>query len=170
MDHQRVLSVFLHVIDYFIQWISASQHCLFVIEFGFHQPTFFQTNIGNDFIEKIYVRCCSNNLNIHKNHNNTILEKPFVVHERIYRYIMTPFDLRYRLFHLSELVDHKYRYVLKNDDFFFKTVNDIIIFFNKNTGRLGLACDIESARTNYKKEKNECISDFFFDSSMLLNN
>ena len=112
MDQDRVLSVFLHVIDYFMQWISATKHCLLVIEFGFQQPSFFQTNIGKDFVNKIYVRCCSNDLQTYTSNKVNIIEKPFVIHERMYR-------------------------------------------------RLGLACDIESARTNYQKEHNKAISDFF---------
>ena len=40
MDHERVLSVFLHVIDYFIQWISATEHCPLLVELGFQQPSF----------------------------------------------------------------------------------------------------------------------------------
>ena len=161
MDHERVLSVFLHVIDYFIQWISATEHCLLLVELGFQQPSFFQTNTGEDFIQKIYVKFCSNALSTHKICNNTVIEKPFIIHERIYRYSMTPFDLRYRLFHLSELVDHKYRYVLKNNDSFFTTVYGIIIIFNKTTGRLGIACDIESARSQFQKETGQKLSDFF---------
>ena len=161
MDQDRVLSVFLHVIDYFMQWISATKHCLLVIEFGFQQPSFFQTNIGKDFVNKIYVRCCSNDLQTYTSNKVNIIEKPFVIHERMYRYNMTPFDLRFRLFHLSELVEHKYHFILKKDDNFFTVPHEIIIFFNESTGRLGLACDIESARTNYQKEHNNAISDFF---------
>lgn len=161
MDQDRVLSVFLHVIDYFVQWTSATKHCLLVIEFGFQQPSFFQTNIGKDFVNKIYVRCCSNDLQSYKSKEWNVIEKPFVIHERIYRYNMTPFDLRFRLFHLSELVDHKYHFVLKKDDTFFALPHDIILFFNEHTGRLGIACDIEAARTNYHKEHKNTLSDFF---------
>ena len=42
---------------------------------------------------------------------------------------MTPFDLRYRLFHLSEHVDNKYRYILNDTDSYFTTIHDIIVCF-----------------------------------------
>ena len=162
MDQDRVLAVFLHVIDYFMQWICATKHCLLVIEFGFQQPHFFQTNIGKDFINKVYVRCCSNDLINYKMTDSNVIEKPFVLNERLYRYNMTPFDLRYRLFHLSELVEHKHHYILKEGDCYITVPHNIIVFFNESTGRLGISCDIEAARTNYKKENNNnTLSDFF---------
>ena len=65
------------------------------------------------------------------------------------------------MFHLSEHVDNKYRYILCNNDNYFYTVHDIIIFFNYETGRLGLACDIELARINYYKKEHKNISDFY---------
>ena len=37
----------------------------------------------------------------------------------------------------------------------------IIILFNKTTGRLGIACDMESARLKFKKETGKQLSDIF---------
>ena len=161
MDQDRLLSLFLQVINYFVQWISATQHCLFVIELGFQHQLFFQYNIGSDLVHKIYVKCCSNNLQQHKETTELMIEKPFIIHEKCFCYNMTPFDLRYRVFHLSEHVDNKYRYILRKGDSYFLTVYNIIVFFNTSTGRLGIACDIENARKEYRQKHNANISDFF---------
>ena len=157
MDQDRLLALFLHVIHHFVQWISVARHCLFVIELGFQQPTHFHSNVGPDLIHKVYVACCSNSLHdFEEVSDGTIIEKPFMLHEKVYRYNMTPFDVRYRVFHLSEHVDNKYRYVLKPGDNYFFTVHNIIVFFNTSTGHLGLACDIEKARKDSLQ-----ISDFY---------
>jgi hypothetical protein len=161
MDQDRVLAVFLNVINTFVQLVSSTHHCMLVIEFGYQQPYCFQCNIGSDFIKSVYVRCCSNNIQKQDTINDVILEKPFVIYEHYYQYSMTPFDLRYRLFHLSEHVDNKYRYILNDTDSYFMTIHDTIVFFNESTGRLGIACDIEAARLNYLNKTNTRISDFF---------
>ena len=161
MNHECVLSIFSTVINHFLQWLTATEHCLFVIECGFLHDFVFHTNIGRDLINKIYVKCCSNNIQIFKQTTSCAQEKPFILHEQYYHYNMTPFDVRYRVFHLSEHVDNKYRYVLCNNDNFFHTVHNIIIFFNFDTGRLGLACDVELARANYYKSEHKSISDFY---------
>ena len=161
MNQERVLAVFSTVINHFFQWLSATEHSLFVIECGFLQDFVFHTNIGKDLINKIYIKCCSNNIQKFIQTSSCTQEKPFIVHEQYYHYYMTPFDLRYRVFHLSEHVDNKYRYILCNNDNYFYTVHGIIIFFNDDTGRLGLACDIESARINYYKQEHKSISDFY---------
>jgi hypothetical protein len=161
MNQERVLAVFSTVINHFLQWLSATEHSLFVIECGFFQDFVFHTNIGKDLINKIYIKCCSNNIQKFIQTSSCTQEKPFIVHEQYYHYYMTPFDLCYRVFHLSEHVDNKYRYILCNNDNYFYTVHGIIIFFNDDTGRLGLACDIESARINYYKQEHKSISDFY---------
>ena len=161
MNHNRVLSIFLEIINMFVHFISSTKHCMLVIEFGFQQSNDFHCNIGSDFIKSVYVRCCSNNIQTQNNDTTTVLEKPYIVYEHYYRYLMTPFDLRYRLFHLSEHVDNKYRYILNDTDSYFTTIHDIIVFFNEKTGRLGIACDIEAARSHLFDETNKCISDFF---------
>ena len=161
MNQERVLAVFSTVINHFLQWLSLTEHSLFVIECGFLQDFVFHTNIGKDLINKIYIKCCSNNIQKFIQTSSCTQEKPFIVHEQYYHYYMTPFDLRYRVFHLSEHVDNKYRYILCNNDNYFYTVHGIIIFFNDDTGQLGLACDIESARMNYYKQEHKSISDFY---------
>ena len=161
MNQERVLAIFSNVINHFVHCVSATQYCLFVIECGFQQESSFHTNVGRDLIQKIYVVCCSNKIQQYEEKKTHPQEKTFFVHEQCYNYFMTPFDVRYRLFLLSEHVDNKYRYILRQNDSFFTTVHDIIIFFNERTGRLGLACDIEQARRNYKKKENSIISDFF---------
>ena len=161
MNQERVLAVFSTVINHFLQWLSATEHSLFVIECGFLQDFVFHTNIGKDLINKIYIKCCSNNIQKFIQTSSCTQEKPFIVHEQYYHYYMTPFDLRYRVFHLSEHVDNKYRYILCNNDNYFYTVHGIIIFFNDDTGRLGLACDIESAHINYYKQVHKSISYFY---------
>ena len=135
MNQERVLAVFSTVINHFLQWLSATEHSLFVIECGFLQDFVFHTNIGKDLINKIYIKCCSNNIQKFIQTSSCTQEKPFIVHEQYYHYYMTPFDLRYRVFHLSEHVDNKYRYILCNNDNYFYTVHGIIIFFNDDTGR-----------------------------------
>ena len=161
MNQERVLAVFSTVINHFLQWLSATEHSLFVIECGFLQDFVFHTNIGKDLMNKIYIKCCSNNIQKFIQTSSCTQEKPFIVNEQYYHYYMTPFNLRYRVFHLSEHVDNKYHYILCNNDNYFYTVHGIIIFFNDDTGRLGLACDIESARINYYKQEHKSISDFY---------
>ena len=168
MDHERVLAVFLQTIHHLIPFVAATQHSMLVFEFGFQQPVYFLKNIGPDFINTIYIKCCSNNIKTYKQPTQLAIEKPFIVHEQVYSYLMTPFDIRYRLFHLSELVDYKYRYILKDNDSYFNAPYEIIIFFNEQSGRLGLACDVELARSTYKKETNSIISDFFLIHQCLL--
>ena len=59
-----------------------------------------------------------------------MIKKPFIIHEKCFWYNITPFDLHYCVFHLSEHVNNKYQYILRKGDVYFLTVYNIIVFFN----------------------------------------
>ena len=117
---------------------------LFLIECGYYitnnECVFFHTNIGQDFVSKINEHCSNNSLQQHSclysNHFITCSQAP-----KIYKYTMTPFDIRCRLFHThGDNTGNTKQYVLEQGDQYFLCEYETVIFFNKNTGRLGVYC------------------------------
>lgn len=161
-----MLSVFLPLINDLTYWMQGPRKIL-IIDCGYYtfsetQPSFC-VNVGLDFITSVYLRCCSNSLNVYVGPVSDFHGKSITVFDRFYRYDMTPFDIRCRLIHLPENDDNEFRYALDVSDTFFECDYGTIVFFNRFNGKLGLACDIDAARKReIKKTENDgVVSDFF---------
>ena len=113
-----------------------NNNTLFLIECGYYvinsDSVFFHTNIGQDFVSKINEHCSNNNLQQHtcaySDHFITCSQPP-----KIYKYTMTPFDIRCRLFYIQYIdnnTDTK-QCVLEQGDHYFLCDYETVIFFNK---------------------------------------
>ena len=167
MDKKHILSVFLPIRKDFLNFCNRYTCSLIHIEFGF-ESNYFNTNIGNDFISMIKIKCCTNNIyqfekSLYKGCNS--LNVCFI-EDYVYNYGMTPFDLRYRFVTLNKTLanDNMKFMFLKDNDSYIDFPYDTTIYFNNSNGRLGLICDIQSIQT-----KNEQINlMFIFDRCCLI--
>ena len=152
----------LSIINTFLPILTNNkQNTFFLIECGYYflnnECVFFHTNIGKDFVSKIQEHCMNNNL---QQHTCTYTERFVMCSQapKIYKYVMTPFDIRCRLFHIYDNNDNETKQsVLQQGDHYFTCDYETIIFFNKNTGRLGVYCSLSQTNISVFFLIHQCL-------------
>lgn len=150
MDHDLVLKIFYEAIDYFFPFVNNSPHIVFLVELGIctedGMNKHFQKNVGRDFVDSVSARCIGNGLMLYDPNNITRTCHKDIVQERYYRYSMTPFDVRCRVFRFYTHDENVHHVILRKGDNYFECNQGTVIFFNTETGRLGLFCDFDRAK------------------------
>lgn len=190
MDHDKVLSVFLPCIEHIVDILhrhtttrSFLDKTVITCDFGFflEDSQVLHENIGQDFITKLEKTCYGNiheQQNKNKNKviedtmeytknssdiNNRIINKTFI-EEHVYKYYMTPFDLRLRIWNEQQnsimTKSHEPMFITTYDTWF-ECSDHMFIITNMKTGR----CSIE---THVYELRRQNISDFFIVHSILL--
>lgn len=152
----------LFIIETFVLLQKHPFPSMFTIECGYYvscsKHSYFHTNIGDDFLALIHARFMNNNLQEYTKKRNEESLCTFVVHEKMYRYHQTPFDIHCRLFHFGPN-NNTYEHILEEGDLYFTCMYDIVIYFNRNSGHLGVICELN---------KHEHVSVFYLIHQCLL--